>query len=53
MTVDDLFDAIEEQITKDGYVYSDLWKAYLIIGKFHRNLVFPPKMSVPSDTIGQ
>jgi hypothetical protein len=43
MTVDELFDAIEEQITKDGHVYSDLWRAYMIIGKFHRNLVFRPK----------
>jgi transposase-like protein len=51
MTVDELFDAIEEKITNDGYVYTDLWKAYMIIGKFHKNLIFPPKMSVPSDTM--
>ena len=42
MTVDELFDAIEEQITKDAYVYTDLWKAYITIGTFHKNLVFPP-----------
>jgi hypothetical protein len=51
MTVDELFDAIEEQITKDGYVYTDLWKAYFTISKFHRNLIFPPKMSVPYATM--
>jgi hypothetical protein len=43
MNVDELFDAIEEQITKDGYMYTDLWKAYITIGTFHKNLVFPPR----------
>ena len=40
MTVDELFDAIEEKITNDGYMPSKLWDAYIIIAKSHRDLMF-------------
>ena len=40
MTVDELFDAIEEKITNDGYMPSKLWDAYIIIAKSHRDLIF-------------
>lgn len=45
MTVDELFDAIEDKITNDGYMPSKLWDAYIIIGKAHRDLVFTKEIS--------